>query len=104
VHRLDAAVLYKLILETGGPGLRYHGVAEEGVPFREIAAAIGRGLDVPVVSKTPEKAAEHFGWFAHFAGIDNRVSSARTRDVLGWQPQQPGLIADLDGPTGYFAV
>ena len=102
VHRLDAAVLYRLILEKGGAGLRYHGNAEEGVPFREIAAAIGRGLNLPVVSKTPEEAAEHFGWFAMFAGIDNRASSERTRAALGWQPRHPGLIADLDGPTGYF--
>ena len=102
VHRLDAAVLYRLILETGGVGVRYHGNAEEGVPFREIAAAIGRGLNIPVVSKTPEEAAGHFGWFAYFVGIDNRASSERTRAVLGWQPRQPGLIADLDAPTGYF--
>jgi nucleoside-diphosphate-sugar epimerase len=102
VHRLDAAVLYRLILEAGGAGARYHGVAEEGVRFREIAEAIGRGLKIPTVSKTPEEAADHFGWFAHFAGIDNRASSERTRARLGWQPRQPGLIADLDGPAGYF--
>ena len=102
VHRLDAAVLYRLILEKGGAGVHYHGVAEEGVPFREIAAAIGRGLNIPVVSKTPAEAAEHFGWFAHFTGIDNRASSARTQATLGWQPRQHGLIADLDGPYGYF--
>jgi nucleoside-diphosphate-sugar epimerase len=104
VHRLDAAVLYRLIIEKGGAGVHYHGNAEEGVPFREIAGAIGRGLNIPVVSKTPEEAADHFGWFAHFAGIDNRASSARTQAALGWQPKQPGLIADLDGPTGYFTV
>src|SRR5580693_9987991 len=77
-------------------GARYHGVAEEGVPFRDIAAVIGRRLNVPVVSKTPEQAAEHFGWFAHFAALDNPSSSARTRQALGWQPAQPGLISDLD--------
>jgi nucleoside-diphosphate-sugar epimerase len=102
VHRLDAAVLYRLILENSGAGLRFHGNAEAGVPFREIAAAIGRGLKLPVVSKTKEEAADHFGWFAHFAGIDNRASSAKTQAMLGWQPTQVGLIADLDGAGGYF--
>jgi hypothetical protein len=71
------------------------------VPFRDIAAVIGRGLDVPVVSKTPEEAAAHFGWFAHFAAIDSPSTSRLTRDLLGWQPAQPGLIADLDRPR-YF--
>ena len=102
VHRFDAAVLYRLILEKGGTSVHYHGNAEEGIPFRDIAAAIGRGLNLPVVSKTPEEAAEHFSWFTRFAGIDNRASSERTRALLGWQPRQPGLIADLDAPTGYF--
>jgi nucleoside-diphosphate-sugar epimerase len=101
VHRLDAARLYRLVLEKGSAGARYHGVAEEGVPFREIAGVIGRRLNVPVVGKSPEDAAEHFGWFAHFAAIDNRASSQQTQDALGWQPKQPGLIADLDRPR-YF--
>jgi nucleoside-diphosphate-sugar epimerase len=98
VHRLDAAHLYRLVLEKGSAGARYHAIAEEGVPFREIAGVIGRRLNVPVVSKTPEEAADHFGWFAHFAAIDNLASSERTREALGWQPTQPGLIADLDRP------
>jgi nucleoside-diphosphate-sugar epimerase len=96
VHRLDAANLYRLVLEKGAAGARYHGVAEEGVPFRDIAAVIGRRLNVPVVAKAPEEAAGHFGWLAHFAGRDVPASSQRTREQLGWQPKQPGLIADID--------
>lgn len=101
VHRLDAAQLYRLVLEKGVAGARYHGAAEGGVPFKDMATAIGRGLHLPVVAKTPEQAAGHFGWFAHFATIDNRVSSQHTREVLGWAPTRPGLLEDLDGP-GYF--
>jgi nucleoside-diphosphate-sugar epimerase len=103
VHRLDAAHLYRLVLEKGSPGARYHGIAEEGVPFREIAGVIGRRLNVPIVSKTPEETTEHFGWFAHFAAIDNQASSQRTQEQLGWQPKQPGLIPDIDRPS-YFAA
>jgi nucleoside-diphosphate-sugar epimerase len=101
VHRLDAAHLYRLVLENGCAGPRYHGVAEEGVAFRDIAQVIGRRLSVPVVSKAPEEAADHFGWFARFAAIDCPASSQRTRVLLGWQPRQPGLIPDLDRPS-YF--
>lgn len=101
VHRLDAARLYRLAIETGSPQPRYHGNAEEGVPFRDIAAVIGRHLNIPVVSKSGEEATEYFGWFAHFAAIDNPTSSQQTRELLGWQPKQPGLISDLDQP-GYF--
>ncbi|MFZ0209593.1 MAG: SDR family oxidoreductase [Roseiarcus sp.] len=96
VHRLDAANLYRLVLEKGSAGARYHGIAEQGVPFREIAEVIGRRLNLPVVAKSPEEAAEHFGWFARFAAIDCPASNLRTREELGWQPKQPGLIADLD--------
>jgi nucleoside-diphosphate-sugar epimerase len=96
VPRLDAARLYRLVLEKGSAGARYHAVAEEGVPFREIAEAIGRGLKVPVVSKSPEEAGEHFGWLGLFAGFDMSASSALTRERLGWHPTGPGLIADLD--------
>jgi nucleoside-diphosphate-sugar epimerase len=101
VHRLDAAHLYRLVLETGATAARYHGAAEEGVPFRDIASVIGRRLNLPVVGKTLEEAANHFGWFAHFATLDNPTSSRRTRDLLGWRPRQPGLIPDLDRPR-YF--
>lgn len=96
VHQLDAAQLYRLALEKGTPGARYHAVAEEGVTAREIAEAIGRGLKVPVVSVPAEKAAEHFGWLAPFAGLDLQASSAQTREKLGWNPTGPGLISDLE--------
>ena len=96
VHRLDAAHLYRLVLEKGSAGATYHGVADEGVPTREIAAAIGRGLNVPGVSKSHEAAADHFGWIARFFGIDGPAASALTQERLGWRPVQPGIIADLN--------
>jgi nucleoside-diphosphate-sugar epimerase len=101
VHRLDAAHLYRLALEKGSAAARYHGVAEEGVPFRDVAAVIARRLEVPLVSQSAEEANSHFGWFAHFAALDTPASSRRTRELLGWQPTQAGVLADLDGP-GYF--
>ncbi|MGK6316765.1 SDR family oxidoreductase [Neorhizobium sp. DT-125] len=101
VHRFDAARLYRFALERGAAEPRYHAVAEEGIPFREIAEVIGRRLDLPVVGKAPEEAAGHFGWFAHFAALDCPSSAERTRELLGWQPRRPGLIADLDRPR-YF--
>jgi nucleoside-diphosphate-sugar epimerase len=96
VHRLDAAHLYRLVLEKDIAGATYHGVADEGVPTREIAEAIGRGLNVPVISKSHEAAADHFGWIARFFGIDGPASSALTQERLGWRPVQPGIIADLN--------
>lgn len=95
VHRFDAARLYRLALEKGSAGDRFHAVAEEGVPLKEIAIAIGRGLNVPVVSKTPEEAKVHFGWLGSFAGMDLWASSAQTHEKLGWNPTGPGLITDL---------
>ena len=96
VHRLDAAHLYRLALEKGSAGGRYHGVDDEGVPTRKIAEVIGRHLNVPVVSKSREEAAAHFGWMALFFAMDGPASSAQTQQRLGWRPVQPGLIADLD--------
>jgi nucleoside-diphosphate-sugar epimerase len=96
VHRFDAAHLYRLVLEKSSVGARYHGVADEGVPTREIAEVIGRQLNVPVVSKSREEAADHFGWIAHFFGIDSPASSALTQERLGWRPTRVGLIADLN--------
>ena len=96
VHRLDAAHLYRLVLEKSSVGARYHGVADRGVPTREIAEVIGRHLNVPVVSKSREEAADHFGWIAPFFGMDGPASSALTQEQLGWQAVQPGLIADLN--------
>jgi nucleoside-diphosphate-sugar epimerase len=96
VHVLDTAPLYRLALEKGVAGARYHAVAEEGVPIRVIAETIGRVLKVPVVTKSPEEAADHFGWLGAFAGIDAPASSALTQQRLGWRPKGPGLITDLE--------
>ena len=102
VHRLDAARLFRLALEQGVGGAIYHGAADEGIPMRDIAALIGRHLNLPVVSKTPAEAAAHFGWMARFAAADMAASSALTQQQLGWHPTQPGLLADLE-QGDYFA-
>lgn len=92
----DVAHLYRLGVEKTGPGFTvYHAVQEEGVPIKDVAETIGNGLKVPVISIAPEDAAEHFGVFAHFAGLDMPASSERTRKTLGWEPAGPRLIEDL---------
>jgi nucleoside-diphosphate-sugar epimerase len=93
--RFDAAHLYRLVLEKGEAGLRYNAVAEEGVPARAIAEAIGRGLNLPVVSLSPEEAPAHFGWLTNFMAWDIPASSAITRQKLGWSPSGPTLLTDL---------
>jgi|SRR5580658_257475 nucleoside-diphosphate-sugar epimerase len=104
VHLLDAARLYRLVLEKGSAGSRYHAVAEEGVPLREIADAIGRGLKVPVAAMSAEEAAQHFGFLGLFVGADCPASSALTQERLGWRPTtQPGLIGDLDRASAFEA-
>ena len=96
VHRLDAARLFRLALEKAPAGSVLHGVAEEGVPMRAIAEAIGRQLDVPTTSIAPEQAGEHFGWLAGFVTLDVRASNGLTRERLGWEPTHPGLIEDIE--------
>jgi nucleoside-diphosphate-sugar epimerase len=96
VHTLDAAELYRLVLEKAPAGARLHAAADEGVPFQQIAAAIGRNLDIPVRSISPDEANDYFGFLGSFAQMDNPTSSSLTREMLGWAPAHPGLIADLD--------
>ena len=94
-HVADVAALYAMAFDQGGPGARFHAVAEEGIPMRDIAEVLGKGLDLPVVSIGADEVADHFGWFAGFAGLDMPASSARTRAALSWTPTGPGLIEDL---------
>jgi nucleoside-diphosphate-sugar epimerase len=101
VHRHDAARLYRLALERAAKHAVYHGVAEEGVAFREFAQVIGRHLNVPAVSISEGDADAHFGWFARFAQIDAAASSAKTQRTLAWRPNGSGLIDDLDS-AAYF--
>jgi nucleoside-diphosphate-sugar epimerase len=103
VHRSDAAHLFRLALESAPAGSTLHAVADEGVPIRCVAEVIGRHLGLPVASVSPDDAAGHFSWLAGFLGIDGPASSAHTRELLGWQPTQPGLIDDLD-KGHYFAT
>ncbi|MDO7885923.1 SDR family oxidoreductase [Hymenobacter cheonanensis] len=95
VHRLDAARVFCLALEHGAQGGPFHAVAEEGIPFKAIAEAIGQLLNLPVVSQSPEEANAHFGPIAMFVAGNGPASSEQTRARLGWQPTQPGLLADL---------
>jgi nucleoside-diphosphate-sugar epimerase len=94
-HTLDAAHLYRLALESAPAGSRLHAVGDEGVPFREIAAAIGRHLGLPTASVAPADAGAHFGFLAPLVGLDNPTSSTRTQALLGWKPAHPGLLEDL---------
>lgn len=103
VHRLDSAHLFQLALETAPAGSTLHAVADEGVPISQIAEVIGRHLNLPVVSVSPADAGTHFTWLADFLAADSPASSRLTRELLGWQPKQPGLIDDLD-EGHYFRV
>jgi len=96
VHRLDAARLFRLAVEAAPAGSRLHGAGEEGVPFREIAEVIGRQLKLPVVSIEASDAGDHFGFLGPLVLLDNPTSSALTRQLLGWRPQGPGLIEDIE--------
>jgi len=96
VHRCDAARLFRLALENGPAGGTYHGVAEEGIPFRQIANLIGQRLHVPVVSRSQAEASKQFSFLAPFIPLDNPTSSRLTQQRLGWRPTQPGLLADLE--------
>ena len=96
-HVSDTARLYRLALEKHETGARFHAIAEEGVSARAIAEAVGRGLNVPVVSLSPEEAGAHFGWMSMFAGLDLTATGTRTQERLGWHPTGPGLLADLEG-------
>jgi len=95
-HVLDTARLYRLAIEKAEPGAKYHAVAEEGIPFRDIAEAIGRGAGLPVASIPAADADAHFAFLSMFVGVDNPVSSEGTRKVLGWEPAHPGYIEDLE--------
>jgi nucleoside-diphosphate-sugar epimerase len=96
VHRLDAARLFRLVAEGAPAGTRWHGVGDTGVPLRDIATVIGRHLDVPVRSIAPEDAADHFSFLAPLVALDNPTSNTLTRERLGWEPVEAGLLADLD--------
>jgi nucleoside-diphosphate-sugar epimerase len=102
VHRLDAARLFRLAVEAAPAGSRWHGVGDQGVPFRDIAEVIGRHPHLPVRSIPPEEANAHFGFLGGLVSVDNPTSNALTRQRLGWEPVEPGLLADLD-EGHYFA-
>jgi nucleoside-diphosphate-sugar epimerase len=101
VHRLDAAVLYRLIIEKQPAQKVYHAVAEEGIPFKQIATVIAQELQVPVMSKEGADAEAHFTWFKHFASMESLASSTQSRATLGWSPVHPGLLDELV-PGVYF--
>ena len=95
-HVLDTARLYRLAIEKAEPGAKYHAVAEEGVVLRDIVEVLGKRLELPVKSITPEESAEFFGWMSMFAGRDSPASSAQTQQKLGWRPNGPTMLADLE--------
>ncbi|ETK32153.1 SDR family oxidoreductase [Microbispora sp. ATCC PTA-5024] len=103
VHRLDAALLFRLALEKAPAGSVLHAIADEGVPIRTVAELIGRHLDLPVVSIPQEDVGAHFGWMSGLIGLDSPASSELTRELLGWRPAHPGLVEDLD-KGHYFAT
>lgn len=103
VHRLDAAHLFRLALESAPAGSTLHAVADEGVPIRDVAETIGRHLQVPVISVSPENTGDHFGFLAPFIALDTPASSTQTRDLLNWEPTQAGLIDDLE-QSHYFTA
>lgn len=96
VHRLDAAKLYRVALESAPAGTRLHAIGDEGVALRDIVALIGRLLNVPVVSKSPKEADDHFSWLMHFVMMDNPASSALTQERFEWRPGQATLLSDID--------
>jgi nucleoside-diphosphate-sugar epimerase len=108
VHVSDAARLFRLALEKGEAGAKFHGVDDVGVPFREIASLISAKLNVPTVGIPAAKAGKHFGIIGNFVGLDNPASSEWTRNALGWRPEHPGLLADMDahyfGSAGHAAA
>lgn len=103
VHRLDAARLFRLALEKAKPGTRLHAVAEEGIPMRSLAEAIGQGLGVPARALPSDEVAAHFAWMSHFITLDNPTSSALTRGSMAWSPREAGLLDDMK-KSGYFAA
>lgn len=109
MHRLDAARVFRLALEQGEAGSRYHAIGDEGIALRDLAGVIGRKLALPTASKSPEEAPAHFGFLAMFIGLDAPASGALTRERLGWTPMHRGLLADLedgryfDGGASKFA-
>jgi nucleoside-diphosphate-sugar epimerase len=103
VHRLDAGTLVRLAVDRAPAGSVLHAIAERGVPTRDIAEAIGHGLDVPVVSVPAEQASSHFSWLARVFGADRPASNELTRELLGWEPTHPGLLEDLK-EGHYFAT
>ena len=102
VHELDAARLYRLAVESAPAGARLHGVGDEGVPFAGIAEAVGRRLNLPVVAISPQQATDHFGWMGALVAADIPASSIVTRELMGWRPAHPGLIADIE--AGHYSA